>query len=256
MKITIQNIEFSYNGFPALENVNNKFEKGDFVALVGPNGSGKSTLIKCMNGILKVRKGTVLVDNRSISSFNPNELAREIAYVPQSENRKAVLNVFDIVLLGRKPYINWKPSERDLRITSEILESLNLDHLAMRDFNKLSGGQQQSVYIARALAQEPDILLLDEPIANLDLRHQIEVLDLLKSLSQKGITVIIALHDINMAARYASKIMMLRGGKVFASGGREIITKQNIESLYDIRVKIIENEGHTFIIPDGLQKYH
>ena len=209
-----------------------------------------------MNGILKVRKGTVLINKRSISSFSPNELAREMAYVPQSENRKAVLNVFDIVLLGRKPYINWKPTEQDLRITSDILNSLNLDHLAMRDFNKLSGGQQQSVYIARALAQEPDILLLDEPIANLDIRHQIEVLDLLKSLSQKGITVIIALHDINMAARYASKIMMLRDGKVFAGGGREINTKENIENLYAIKVKIIENNGHTFIIPDGLQKHH
>ena len=256
MKITIQDVEFSYNGFPVLKNVNNKFEKGDLVALVGPNGSGKSTLIKCMNGILKVRKGTVLIDDRSISSFSPNELAREMAYVPQSENRKAVLKVIDIELLGRKPYINWCPTEQDLRITSDILNSLNLDHLAMRDFNKLSGGQQQSVYIARALAQEPDILLLDEPIANLDIRHQIEVLDLLKSLSQKGITVIIALHDINMAARYASKIMMLRDGKVFAGGGREIITKENIENLYDIKVKIIENNGHTFIIPDGLQKHH
>lgn len=252
MKITIQDIEFSYNGFPALENVNNRIEKGDFVALVGPNGSGKSTLIKCMNGILKVSKGTVLIDDRAISLFSPNELAREIAYVPQSENRKAVLKVFDIVLLGRKPYINWKPSEHDLRVTSEILNTLNLDHLAMRDFNKLSGGQQQIVYIARALAQEPDILLLDEPIANLDIRHQIEVLNLLKKLSARGITIVIALHDINMAVRYASGIMMLRDGKVFASGGREIITKQNIENLYDIRVKIIRNDNDTFILPEGL----
>ncbi|HOF19667.1 MAG TPA: ABC transporter ATP-binding protein [Bacteroidales bacterium] len=252
MKITIQDIEFSYNGFPALENVNNRIEKGDFVALVGPNGSGKSTLIKCMNGILKVSKGTVLIDDRAISMFSPNELAREIAYVPQSENRKAVLKVFDIVLLGRKPYINWKPAEHDLRVTSEILNTLNLDHLAMRDFNKLSGGQQQIVYIARALAQEPDILLLDEPIANLDIRHQIEVLNLLKKLSARGITIVIALHDINMAVRYASGIMMLRDGKVFASGGREIITKQNIENLYDIRVKIIRNDNDTFILPEGL----
>ena len=252
MKITIQDIEFSYNGFPALENVNNRIEKGDFVALVGPNGSGKSTLIKCMNGILKVSKGTVLIDDRAISMFSPNELAREIAYVPQSENRKAVLKVFDIVLLGRKPYINWKPAEHDLRVTSEILNTLNLDHLAMRDFNKLSGGQQQIVYIARALAQEPDILLLDEPMANLDIRHQIEVLNLLKKLSARGITIVIALHDINMAVRYASGIMMLRDGKVFASGGREIITKQNIENLYDIRVKIIRNDNDTFILPEGL----
>ncbi|MBN2272987.1 MAG: ABC transporter ATP-binding protein [Bacteroidales bacterium] len=252
MKITIQNIEFSYNGVPALENVNNRFEKGDFVALVGPNGSGKSTLIKCLNGILKVQKGAVLIDEKSIQSFAPNELAREIAYVPQSENKKAILNVFDIVLLGRKPYINWKPARHDLKITSEILSILHLDHLAMKDFNKLSGGQQQSVYIARALAQEPDILLLDEPTANLDIKHQVEVLEILKNLSQKGITIIIALHDINTAIRYASKIMMLKDGKVFACGGMETITEKNIENLYDIKVKIIRDDNQVFIIPNGL----
>lgn len=252
MKITIQDIEFSYNGSPVLENVNSRFENGDFVALTGPNGSGKSTLLKCLNGILKVRKGAVLIDEKPVSTYTPNELAREMAYVPQSENKKAVLNVFDIVLLGRKPYINWKPGDHDLKVTAEILKLLHLEHLAMRDFNKLSGGQQQTVYIARALAQEPDILLLDEPTANLDIRHQTEVLDILKGLSHKGITIIIALHDINMAVRYASKIMMLRGGKVFAVGGREIITEENLHNLYDIKVKILENDNELFIIPDGL----
>jgi iron complex transport system ATP-binding protein len=250
MKIIIQDIEFSYNGFPALTNVNNKFEKGDFVALVGPNGSGKSTLIKCLNGILKVQKGAVLIDDKSINSFTPKKLARKIAYVPQSENKKAVFNVFDIVLLGRKPYINWKPTEHDLEVTAEILKILHLEHIAMKDFNKLSGGQQQSVYIARALAQEPEILLLDEPTANLDIKHQVEVLELLKTLSNKGITIIIAMHDINMAVRYASKIMMLKDGKVFAFGDMETVTEQNIEKLYDIKVKIIRDNHHIFIIPN------
>lgn len=252
MKITIQNITFSYNGIPALENINYKFEKGDFIALVGPNGSGKSTLIKCLNGILKVQKGTVLIDDKTIQSYTPGELAREMAYVPQSENKKAVLNVFDIVLIGRKPYINWKPARHDLEITAEILNTLHLDHIAMRDFNKLSGGQQQTVYIARALAQEPDILLLDEPTANLDIKHQIEVLELLRTLSYKGITVIIALHDINLALRYATKTMMLKEGRIFACGGKETITEKNIENLYDIKVKIVKDNEDVFIIPNGL----
>lgn len=252
MKITIRNIEFSYNGVPALKNINSSIEKGDFVALVGPNGSGKSTLLKCLNGILKVQKGAVLIDEKSIKSFTPNELAREIAYVPQSEYKKAVLTVFDIVLLGRKPYINWKPSEHDFKVTAEILNLLDLDNLALKDFNKLSGGQQQSVYIARALAQEPDILLLDEPTANLDIRHQVEVLEILKGLSRRGITIIISLHDINLAVRYASKIMMLKDGKVFACGGRETITEQNIENLYDIKVEIIRGNNQVFIVPKGL----
>ena len=123
----------------------------------------------------------------------------------------------------------------------------------MKDVNKLSGGQQQTVYIARALAQEPSVLLLDEPTANLDIKHQIEIMDLLKKLSEKEITIIIALHDINMAVRYAGKIMMLKEGKVFAYGGRETITREHIEKLYDVKVQIIRNRNNLFIIPDSMQ---
>ncbi|MGD2034557.1 MAG: ABC transporter ATP-binding protein [Bacteroidales bacterium] len=252
MKIRIHNIEFSYNGSPVLKGIHSCINKGDFVALVGPNGSGKSTLIKCINRILKVKKGTVLVDDRSIHSFTIKELAREMAYVPQNEFRNSSLNVFDTVLLGRKPYIHWKPSDRDLVITADILKTLHLGPVAMKEVNKLSGGQQQTVYIARALAQEPEILLLDEPTASLDLKHQIEVLDLLKTLSQKGITIIIALHDINMAVRYASRYMMLKDGKIFSGGGKETITEENIENLYDIKVRIIRDNGHIFVVPKGL----
>ncbi len=251
MKITVHDIEFNYNGSPALQCVNTSIEKGDFVALVGPNGSGKSTLIKCLNRILKIKKGAVLIDEKSIDAFTPNELAKEMAYVPQSENKKSSLHVFDVILLGRKPYIYWKPTEHDLTITANILKTLHLEDIAMRDVNKLSGGQQQSVFIARALAQEPDILLLDEPTANLDIKHQVEVLELLKKLTDKGITVIIALHDINVAMRYASKIMMLKDGTIFASGGKGTITKKNIEKLYDIKVHIIKDEDNIFVVPDG-----
>ena len=252
MKITIDDIEFSYNGTPVLQSVNSCIEKGDFLALVGPNGSGKSTLIKCMNGILKTQKGTVLIDERSITDYSSVELAKEMAYVPQNENKRAGLTVFDVVLLGRKPYINWKPSGKDLKIAADVLKSLHLESIAMKEIDKLSGGQQQAVFIARALAQEPDILLLDEPTANLDIKHQIEVMELLRDLSGKGITIIIALHDINMAIRYATKIMMLREGKIFADGGNEIITTENIENLYDIKVHIIRENNRPFIIPDGL----
>jgi iron complex transport system ATP-binding protein len=123
----------------------------------------------------------------------------------------------------------------------------------MCPFNKLSGGQQQTVYIARALAQEPDILLLDEPTSNLDMQHQLEVLELLKSFTQKGLTVIIALHDINLAARYANKMMMLKSGRVFAAGKTDIINEQNIENLFGIKVKIIKDDGDLFVIPKGLK---
>ncbi|HKK68637.1 MAG TPA: ABC transporter ATP-binding protein [Bacteroidales bacterium] len=254
MKITINNISFSYNGTPTLSDIGFGIEKGDLVALVGPNGSGKSTLIKCMNGILKPHHGTILINEKPLRNYSNSELAQEMAYIPQNENRNASMNVFDMVLLGRKPYINWKPSEHDLAITGEIIEALQIGHLAMRPFNKLSGGQQQTVYIARALAQEPDVLLLDEPTSNLDMQHQLEVLELLKSFTRKGLTVIIALHDINLAARYANKMMMLKSGRVFAAGTTAIINELNIENLFGIKVKIIKDNGDLFVIPKGLKK--
>lgn len=250
MKINIHDIEFSYNGTPVLKDINCSIEKGDFVTLVGPNGSGKSTLIKCMNGILKPHIGVVQIDDKNLPP--PDELAKNMAYVPQIENRRIGLSVFDTVLLGRKPYITWKPDKHDLMVTADILKTLHLEPVAMKDIGKLSGGQQQAVYIARALAQEPSVLLLDEPTANLDLKHQVEVMELLKSLSEKGITIIIALHDINMAVRYAGKIMMLKEGEIFAYGNKETITQENIENLYDIKVQLIRNQGNIFIIPDGI----
>ncbi len=252
MKIQIENIEFSYNGTPVLKNVTENIAKGDFVAIVGPNGSGKSTLLKCVNGILSTKKGTVLIDNKNLESYSSNELAKEIAYVPQSENKANPLNVFDTVLLGRKPYINWKPSDSDLEITANILKKLHLEHIAMKNINKLSGGQRQCVFIARALAQQPDVLLLDEPTANLDIRHQIEVLNLLKALSDNGHTIIMAVHDINLASRYCSKIMMLKDGAIFASGAKDIFTTENIEKLYDIKISIVHENGHLVIVPQGL----
>lgn len=252
MKISIQNISFSYNGTPTLDQIDFAIAVGELVALVGPNGSGKSTLIKCMNGLLKTQKGVVMIENKAIDRYAPSELAREMAYIPQNENRQSALNVFDVVLLGRKPYINWSPSEKDLSVTAEVIKKLHLEPIAMKSFSKLSGGQQQAVYMARALAQEPNVLLLDEPTSNLDIKHQVEVLELLKKLTQKGITVVIALHDINLASRYADKILMIKNGQLFAAGGRETITENNLEKLYDIKVEIIKTGEQLFVVPKGL----
>ncbi len=251
MKISINNIEFSYNGTPVLKNIDCKINKGDFITIVGPNGSGKSTLIKCINGILKPRKGTVLISDKDIKEHPKNDLAKCMAYVPQNNHKQTPVSVFDTVLLGRKPYINWKPSASDIKITADIIEQLKIETISMKDINKLSGGQQQTVFIARALAQETDILLLDEPTANLDIKHTIEIMDILKKLCDKGLTVIIALHDINLATRYASRIIMLKEGEIFAHGGKEIINEDNLENLYDIKVQLIESNNNLHIIPIG-----
>ena len=248
-KIELRNLHFAYNGSLVLKNINHHFESGKLISIVGPNGSGKSTLLKCMGRILKPQNGNILLDQKNITDFYADNLACKVAYVPQSEGSTFPATVFDTVLMGRKPHIQWSPQKRDLEITSRMIEKLDLANISLRSINNLSGGQRQRVFIARALAQEPEVLLLDEPTANLDLKHQLEVLKILKNLSMQGITVIIAIHDLNLALQYSDQFVLLKEGEIFANGGKEIISNQNIEYLYDVKVKIIEDEQNFIIIP-------
>lgn len=251
--IEVKGLQFSYNVLPVLTGVSCHIHQGDFVALVGPNGSGKSTLLKCINRILQPQAGSITINGRELAMIPPDERARFMAYVPQIQRRTYATTVFDAVLTGRKPHISWRPVERDLDYVAETLHDLHLEDISDKRVNELSGGQQQMVMIARALAQEPNILLLDEPTANLDIRHQFEVLELLRALCrQRGITIIIAIHDINMAIRYASHLMMLKDGCIFAYGDQTVVTSENIGELYDVKVEIIRREGHLYILPVGL----
>ncbi|MGM0737729.1 MAG: ABC transporter ATP-binding protein [Bacteroidota bacterium] len=250
MHITLRDITFRYDKDPVLSGIRAEVDRGDLVALVGPNGSGKSTLIKCINGILTVREGDVLIDGTSVRAIPAVERARKMAYVPQTEQKSVPVQVFDAVLLGRKPYIQWRPSRSDYQRTAEILKRLDLEDVAMREVHKLSGGQQQRVFIARALNQQPEILLLDEPTANLDLKYQMETLKLLRDLAGDGITVVIAMHDINMASLFANRVMMLKDGRIFASGGPEIVTVDHVQQLFGVKVRIVHENGTRFIVPD------
>jgi iron complex transport system ATP-binding protein len=247
--ITLSGVQFAYNGFPVIKGITHSFEKGSFTALLGPNGSGKSTLLRLINGILTPQTGTVEVMGRSAGSISAREMAREMAYVPQMQYNTFPATVFDTVLLGRNPYISWSPGKDDRMITAEILVRLGLDDIALKDLNKLSGGQRQQVFIARALAQQPAVILLDEPTANLDLRHQHEILRLLAELAGGGITVLVAIHDLNLALKYCSEFMILNDGQVRAEGGSEIFSEKLIEDIYGVRIKIIRHEGEMFILP-------
>lgn len=252
MKIIINELEFFYPSAQILKGVTTEINQGNFVVLFGPNGSGKSTLMKCMNKVLNPQVGYVEVDGKSVENYSHLDLAKKIAYVPQNEVKVTGIKVFDMVLSGRKPYISWKPSDKDYNIVKEVIESLKLEHIAMKDISELSGGQQQMVYIARAIAQEPKILLLDEPTSALDVKHQLEIMQLLKSLSDKGITIIVTLHDINLATKYAHKYLMLQNGKLFAEGGKEILTEQHLEGLYGVKVKILHDKEDFFVVPYDL----
>ena len=251
VKIRIRGLEFSYNSIPALKDVTIDIHESEIVAIVGPNGSGKSTLLKCIDRILKPQKGGILINGKDVKDFSQIEIARTVGYVPQSVKQFFPATVFEVVLMGRRPYLGWRCSKRDIEKVFEVLKILNIENIAMRDFNELSGGQQQKVLIARALVQEPEILLLDEPTANLDIKHQLEVMEIIKRIVRmNGITAIIAIHDLNLASKYADRIVMMKDGKVFAIGTpEEVLTSANIESVYDVKVRIIRFNGKLYVIP-------
>ena len=251
MKLKIDGLQFSYNSTPVLEDVNFDLKKGEMLTIIGPNASGKTTLLKCINNILTPQKGTILIDDKSLNDLSMMEIAREIGHVPQSRTDCFPTTVFDTVLAGRKPHGGWKPSEKDLETVSKTISRLDLEHVSMKNIGEISGGQKQKVLIARALAQNPDILLLDEPTSSLDLKHQLEVLNVVNKQTENGISVVMTMHDLNLASRYSSKILMLKEGKIFAVGGKEILCEENIRSVFEVEVNIMQDSTNQVIIPSG-----
>ena len=250
MKINIKNISFSYNSSLVLNDISMTVEKGEFVCILGPNGSGKSTLMKCINNILKVKKGCIYIDETETGKLSQTEIAKKIGYVPQASNGKLSSSVFEMVILGRRPYINWKLREKDKEIAMEAIRLMGIEKLAFRDFNRLSGGEQQKVIITRALAQEPSVLLIDEPTNNLDLKHQLEVLSLISGIKkEKKIAVLMAIHDLNHAARHADKVIMMKNGKIYFAGKpNDVLNSENIREIFEVDVLINEISGITQIV--------
>ena len=251
VKLKIKDVSFSYGSVKALENVSLTLKDGEILSVIGPNGSGKTTLLRCINGLLKAETGVVMVDDIDIRRLSRIEIAKLMGMVPQLEDRRFPITVFDAILVGRRPYMGWKPSLKDLEIVSGILESLGLKELALRSLSELSGGEFRKTLIARALAQEPKVLLLDEPTNHLDLKHQVEVLNLLrKQVRSKGLCAVMAMHDLNLAIRYSDKILMLNHGKVYAAGTLDIITQENIKTVYGVEVELFrDRHGRILVSP-------
>lgn len=250
VKISINDLSFSYKSNKILDNLNITVGESEIMSLVGPNGSGKTTLIKCIDRILKP-KGSILLDGREVQEMKQQEIARQIGYVPQSSSTPLATTVFDTVLMGRRPHISWRVTDQDLDKVADMLERLNLQELAMRDFGQLSGGQKQKVLIARALAQEPTILLLDEPTSNLDMKHQLDVLETISSMvKEKGISAVMAIHDLNLAARFSDKLVMLKKGVVYAAGTpNELISEKNISDVYGVEALVMRSLDKPCIVP-------
>lgn len=249
MNIIVNGLMFSYNSAPVLNKVHLEAKSGEILSIVGPNGSGKSTMLKCLNRLLRPSEGSILLDGENIHDFDANALAKNIGMVPQSEGRPFPSTVFETILAGRKPHMKWRPSQGDKEKVASVINDLGLSSIALRDIHKLSGGQRQKVYIGRALAQEPQVLLLDEPTTSLDLKHQIEVLEMIRRLTSIGVTSIMAIHDLNLAATYSDKIVMLNKGTVVAAGGVEVLNPQTINEVYGVDVEIIKSRKRHIIVP-------
>ena len=251
MEIKINDVRFSYDAeSQVLDGVTLDIGGPQVVSILGPNGVGKSTLMHCMNKILSPTMGTVYYDGRDISEYSLKQMARHVGYVPCTSSDSFPLTVVDTVLLGRHPHAGWKTSDRDLEVVYETLEKLGIQDLALRYFNELSAGQHQKVMLARGLVQQPDVLLLDEPTSNLDIRHQLGISCTLRRISHEdGLLVVMISHDLNIAARYSDNIIMMYGGRIYAVGTpEEVLTVENIRHVYGVESRIVDVEGRPYII--------
>ena len=251
MELVLDNVCVDYDGYRAIDGVSLALGAGEVLGLLGPNGSGKSTLIKAVAGVLRPAAGSVRIDGRDVVGMGLNEAARQIGYVPQSAPVAYHSTVTEAVLLGRKPYIRWGVSRDDLVIVERSLRAMDIEALAGKPVGQLSGGEQQKVAIARALAQEPRVFLFDEPTNNLDLKHQIEVLELARALaSSRGTSTLVALHDLNLALAYCDRVVLLAGGRVRACGRpADVLTPGNIREVYGVEVTVHDWEQGRFIVP-------
>ena len=246
--LEINHAGFSYNQKENIFNdVNLSLENGDVLCILGPNGTGKSTLIKCMNGLLKLNSGNILINNQNIHSLNKNDLAKIIGYIPQSHNSTFAFSVFDVVLMGRAPHLSLTsvPGDKDYKIAEEALKSLGISHLTNKTYTEISGGERQMVLIARVLAQQPQILLLDEPTSHLDFGNQIRTLDVINKLAENGLSVIMTSHFPDHAFLSSNKVAIMNGGTIMEMGTPEsVITEENMRRAYNIDVKIMEVDEH------------
>ncbi|MGB9936112.1 MAG: ABC transporter ATP-binding protein [Methanobacterium sp.] len=244
---------FSYNNKDNIfEDINFEVEKGDVFCILGANGTGKTTLIKCLNGLMKLNSGKVLLEGKDIYSLNHSQRAKNIGYIPQMHNSTFPFTILDVVLMGRAPHLDIfsSPSKKDIEIAENALKSLNIYHMKDKPYTEISGGEQQLVFIARVLTQEPSVLLLDEPTSHLDFGNQIRTLNIIEKLSKNGLSVVMSSHFPDHAFISATKVAIMKGTEFIDIGSpEEVITKENMEKAYGIKVEIVDMDHRTACIP-------
>ncbi len=244
-RLDLDAVEFGYGREAVIHGVSLAVERGEFLGLIGPNGSGKSSLLRLMSGTAHAWAGRVLVDGRPVESYRRRELSRLLAVVPQETAINFPFSVTEVVLFGRTPHLGGFGFEGDddLEAARRVMERAGVTHLAGRAITELSGGERQRVILARALAQEPSVLLLDEPSAFLDLRHQVEIYDLLADLRREGLTIVTVSHDLNLAALYCDRVVLLQQGRVAREGKpAEVMNYSTLTEVYGTEVYVSMND--------------
>ncbi len=252
VSLAIDGIRFGYNGTDVLNNVQFEAHSGELIGLIGPNGSGKSTLLRLMNGILKPRLGTIIMEGRDLDKMKIDEIARICANVPTEFSEDFNLSVKELVALGRYPFSKglWWDTNEDEELVTEAMKKYGVHHLRDRLFSELSSGEGQRVLLAKAMVQCPRVMLVDEPSAHLDLRYKLEVMEHLREMLSGNVTIVIASHDLNLLARYCDKVMILSKGKIVALGTpEEVITPEMVAQVYGVDVVVIKDEDGIFAIP-------
>ena len=245
INLALNHVSFSYTDVPVLHHIDLMVEQGEMVGLLGSNGSGKTTLLKLASGVLRPAEGDIHLDGSSLSHLKRRQVAQRVAVVPQQFHMPFAFTLREVVLLGRTPFLKAfsNEGERDQQAVNRAMELIGIEELGQRFFNELSGGEQQKAVLAMALAQEPKLLLLDEPTAHLDINHQMEILELVKGLNrEQGITVIGAMHDLNLAALYFDRLVLLKEGRIFTNGTpSQVLTEENIGEVFGAWVQVIQH---------------
>ena len=249
MTLEIKGIEQGYGDKTVLKDISFTVQPNEMVGVLGPNGSGKSTLIRTVCRIKEPISGTISLDGEEISSIDRRRFSRSIGYVPQKYAPSDYMQVFDAILIGRAPYMEWSYSDNDFEMAAKASEMMGIDNLIDKNIHDLSGGQIQKVIIARAIAQDPKFYVLDEPTSALDLRNQLDTMRSMRNImSDRGAGVLVALHDINLALHFTDKVLMLKDGKVYAFGDSEdVITEKSIRDVYGISSEIVEGRDGRYV---------
>jgi iron complex transport system ATP-binding protein len=234
--IEIIGLSHAYGDQPVIDHLSLSIHKSDFFIIIGPNGSGKTTLLKIISGLLKLQQGDLIILDRSFQSYTRKALAKKIAYVPQMASLDFPFTVMELVLMGRSPHLGplGMGQEKDVEIAKKAMAFTGVEHLSGRKLEELSGGEQQRVFIARAICQAPEIILLDEPTASLDLAHQVRIMDMMERLKkERNVTIVMVSHDVNLAAMYGERLLLLKEGRIVSMGSPEkVVTYQTLETAY------------------------